>query len=262
MKAIEITHVADAVELIEALRQSQPGAAFRLSLGSSAHAVLLLTALCDAPASKVVAPLEARDVQIRAAGGIFGQKSNRESLIPEITERIASGRARSIHAAAFQLANEGRLPPGGTPENQANYLGRLARKALSASAFFQNTERNSKDLPAAACDSVVVTDETAKENRMAAQEEKALGPDRLKRVIPRHWQIDLDAEDLSDVLPEEALNHTFWIEGTGRLDYGDVVSLSRAAAPTLHVQIGRPHPDGGFFVHDITGSFNVHEAAA
>ena len=260
MKAIEITHVADAGEFIAAVKAAQLGAAFRLSLGTSANAVLTLTALCDAAADPNDVPLGTACRPIRAATGI--SKLKRAELIPEITERIASGRARSIHAAAFQLAKENRLPLGGTIENQANYLGRLARKALSASAFLQNTERNSKDLPAAACDSVVDTEKTAKENRMAAQEEKALGPDRLKRVIPRHWQINLDAEGLSDVLPAEVLNHAFWIEGTGRLDYGDVVSLSRAAAPTLHVQIGQPHPDGGFFVHDITGSFNVHEAAA
>ena len=64
----------------------------------------------------------------------------------------------------------------------------------------------------------------------------------------------MDKEELSDATREEILSNEFWQEGPGQIDFGDVVTLTRANAPAMDIQIGVPHPDGGFFVHDITGS--------
>jgi hypothetical protein len=89
---------------------------------------------------------------------------------------------------------------------------------------------------------------------MAVQEEKALAPDKLKRITPRHFLIDLDAEDLSDATRDEILSPDFWIEGHGKIDLGDVVSMTRKDAPTMNVLIGAAHPDGGFYVHDLDAS--------
>jgi hypothetical protein len=49
--------------------------------------------------------------------------------------------------------------------------------------------------------------------------------------------------------------------------FGDVVTLSRANAPPVSVMVGVERPEGGFYVHDITGSLSgpvsfVPEAAA
>jgi hypothetical protein len=88
---------------------------------------------------------------------------------------------------------------------------------------------------------------------MASQTEKALAPDKLKRVIPRHFLIDLDAEGLTDATREEILDPGFWQEAHGKIDFGDVVSLARKDAPTMNVLIGAPHP-GGFYVHDLDAS--------
>ena len=98
---------------------------------------------------------------------------------------------------------------------------------------------------------------------MTEKEEKALGPDKLHRIIPRHFLIDLDKEGLADATREEILEPSFWQEGAGQLMFGDIVSLSRKNWPTLDILILQPHPDG-FLVSDISGCFckPASEAAA
>ncbi len=256
MKHIEATPLsssATAEDIRAVLASATPGSVFSLKLDDKRAAILALTAYCsDAAAVGGVAPPRAgRSNTCGSSGKAEQKKLTRETRFVEITNRLQSGQARSVHAAALQIT--------GGDFNRAHYLGKLYRKrfCLPASAFFQKTDNNSKDLPASTCENTTIEFQKSKGERMASQEEKALAPDKLKRVTPRHFLIDLDNEGLSDATREEILSPLFWQEGVGKIDFGDVVTFTRANAPALNILIGVPHPDGGFYVHDLAETGHI-----
>ena len=54
-------------------------------------------------------------------------------------------------------------------------------------------------------------------------------------------------------LPMRSLNPAFWQEGTGAISFGDIVTLTRGAdTPAIDILILQPHPNGGFFVADVS----------
>ena len=151
MKSVPITAVNDAGELRRVLASATPGSAFSLPLGDGRHAIFALVAhLSDEARQGGVAPLRTgRSNTCGSSGKAEQKKLNRETRFVEITNRLQSGQARSVHAAALQITGN---------FNKANYLGKKYRERLhiQASAFFQKTDKNSKDLPASTCENTTI----------------------------------------------------------------------------------------------------------
>ena len=260
MKFPSITPLSSSAvseELAAALASAVPGMALSLPLGDGLTALLTLTSLRKTtPAGAGMPPFEEACRNSPRRLEINGQLStskreakrlSREAQFVEITNRIRSGKARSVDAAALQLD----LGPGGTHANQANYIARLYRKkfCLSASAFSRNQNENSEDRQVTACCNGASKFENRKEHRMH-QTENAIQPGTLQRIIPRHFLIDLRAEDLGDATTEEILSPDFWQEAKSILRLADIVTLIRGDATTLDVQVS-PYPDGSISVIDL-----------
>ena len=167
---IQLSSAAASPELVAAINAASPGTAFAVELGDGRTALLTLAAMQTAPGRGGMPPHEAAAVIYPPRSYISERKSKRlplEAFFSKITERLETGRARSVHNAAIQIVSEYPVGRGGTPESRAHYLGRKYR--LAASAFFQENLSNSKDLPAAAWDDCASKFENQKENECTKQ---------------------------------------------------------------------------------------------
>ena len=134
-------------------------------------------------------------------------------LYPLITHRTQSGHAHSVDAAQKQLAREGLIPGSGTDENRAHRLASLyrAKFCIPASSFSQirknqDTEEQ-KDTNLKSCQG---SGRLQGYSMMTSQANKALAPDKMKRVIPRHFLINLRTQEgMSDALPAECFSASF-----------------------------------------------------
>jgi hypothetical protein len=136
MRNIDITPLsssADAGELQAAIMAAQPGSAFSLQLGDGRAAILTCSALRSgaAPADPACPPALALALNGEATGisKLESKRLAREEDFAEITNRLLSGKAHSVHAAALQVTR-GNF-------NRAHYRGKQYRKThcLPASAF-------------------------------------------------------------------------------------------------------------------------------
>ena len=142
----QLSSSATAEDLRAAIIFSPARDTLELQLGGGRCCVLALAGVSHAaPGQKVDVPPSVRlsvhrglidtsgrqNVSARAA-----KKLKREAAIVEMTERLATGQARSIRAASFQAAES--TGNGGTLEFKANYLAKEYRKrfCVPASAFF------------------------------------------------------------------------------------------------------------------------------
>ncbi len=108
MKHIEATPLsssATAEDIRAVLASATPGSVFSLKLDDKRAAILALTAYCsDAAAVGGVAPPRAgRSNTCGSSGKAEQKKLTRETRFVEITNRLQSGQARSVHAAALQI---------------------------------------------------------------------------------------------------------------------------------------------------------------
>jgi len=191
----------------------------------------------------------------RFIGGEFetskreSKRLRRDAFFAEITNRLQSGQARSVDAAALQLD----FGPGGTHANQANYIARLYRKkfCLPASAFSRNQNENSEDRQVTACCNDASSFEKSKGNRMH-QTDNTLAPGTLQRIIPRRWLIDLRDEGLGlgDATRAEILNPDFYAEVKPILGLADIVTFILGDASVFDVQVSL-YPNGSISVTDL-----------
>ncbi len=80
--------------------------------------------------------------------------------------------------------------------------------------------------------------------------ERALAPDKLTKIEPRHFLLDLD-EETPGIACEEVLKPDFWADATDTLHFGDfVTAISKTF--TIELFIGVPHEDGGFYVTPVS----------
>lgn len=254
---IQLSSAAASPELVAGIKSATPGTSFALDLGDGRGVALLTFTALQAKAGRLggVTPIQDGVRYSPPLSGISAREKKRlrrEAFFAEITNRLQSGQARSVHAAALQLADQ--LETGGTRENQANYLGKQYRKqfCLPASAFSQNQTNNSKDVAPAQYDNGASEFENQKENRMP-QTDNALAPGVLQRIIPRHFLIDLRAEGLGDATTEEILSPDFWADAKPILKHADIVSLIRGDASVLNVYI-MLFPDGSVQVADLAAT--------
>ena len=267
MKSVPITAVNDAGELIALLATATPGSAFSLKLGDGRAAILTLSALLsDEGAGFDEAPNQPG--RSNTCHRVFnfglgrfvnpGGKSKNE-LFGIATHKIFSKVARSYHGAAVQLVDEGEYRGnGGTPENRAHRLGKLFRAHLKSSAFekIQKTELTNP-ITAASKDLILLSETKIAQphgGRMTTQD-KSLGPDRLRRVRPKQFIIDLVREELADATYDEIMSPAFWVEAGDYIQTGDTVILVRDDASTIVLGIGAPDPaTGGFWPIDLARS--------
>ena len=254
MHRIEATHLSSADDIRAAFAAAAPGAAFEIRLASGRLASVLLCGACDAAGSATMAPNRARGVRIGAASGKNeldpGKKIN--ELFGIATHKILSGTARSYHAAAALLVDDGEYPAnGGTRESRIHRLGKLLRGALKES---KNELTNPMTQPSEAL-TISKMENARLEGETMEPQSKALGAHRLRRHTPRQFVIDLVREELADATYDEIMNPAFFSQAGDCIQTGDTIILVRGDASTLVLGVGAHDPEtGGYWVTDLARS--------